>query len=120
NSVNDSAGALAGTARALPILSALAAADADNIEAQHDLAFAYTQIARANLQLHRWPEASEAIEAALAIHTHLMERDPGNREDRRDAAVLHGLMSELHTARGDAANAKRYAALARAELASLR
>jgi tetratricopeptide (TPR) repeat protein len=120
NSVNDAAGALAGTARALPILHALAAADADNIEAQHDLAFAYTQIARANLQLHRWPEASEAVDAALAIHTQLIERDPGNREDRRDVAVLHGLMSELHTARGDAANAKRYAALSRSELASLK
>jgi non-specific serine/threonine protein kinase/serine/threonine-protein kinase len=120
NSVNDSAGALAGTARALPILRALATGDADNIEAQHDLAFAYTQIARANLQLHRWPEASEAIGAALAIHTKLIERDPTNREDRRDVAVLHGLMSELHTTRGDAANAKRYAALSRSELASLK
>jgi len=120
NSVNDAAGALAGTARALPILRALATADADNIEAQHDLAFAFTQIARANLQLHRWPEASEAVDAALAIHTQLIERDPGNREDRRDVAVLHGLMSELHTARGDAANAKRYAALSRSELASLK
>ncbi|HEV7574191.1 MAG TPA: protein kinase [Thermoanaerobaculia bacterium] len=120
NSVNDSAGALAGTARALPILRALATADADNIEAQHDLAFAYTQIARASLQLHRWPEASEAIDAALAIHTRLIERDPTNREDRRDVGVLHGLMSTLHAARGDAVNAKRYAAMARSELARLR
>jgi hypothetical protein len=45
NSVQDGAGALAGTARALPILHALAEADPDNVEAQHDLAFAYTQIA---------------------------------------------------------------------------
>ena len=120
NSVDDSAGALAGTSRALPILRDLATADADNIEAQHDLAFAYAQIARANLLLHRWPEAAEAVDAALAIHTHLIERDPSNREDRRDVAVLHGLMSELHTARGDAANAKRYAAMARSELASLK
>jgi tetratricopeptide (TPR) repeat protein len=120
NGVNDAAGALAGTERALTILRGLAAADADNIEAQHDLAFAYTQIARANLQLHRWPEASAAVNDALAIHTRLIERDPSNREDHRDVAVLHGLLGSLYGARGDAANAQRYAAMSRSELARLK
>jgi tetratricopeptide (TPR) repeat protein len=105
NSVSDGAGALAGTARALPILRALATADADNIEAQHDLAFAYTQIARAHMQLKQWPDASDAVEAALAIQTHLIERDPTNREYRRDMAGLNGIMSDVHAARGDIANA---------------
>jgi tetratricopeptide (TPR) repeat protein len=51
NSVGNGAAALAGTTRALPILRDLAAADADTVEAQHDLAFAYTETARAELKL---------------------------------------------------------------------
>jgi eukaryotic-like serine/threonine-protein kinase len=120
NSVNDGNGALAGTTRALPILRDLAAADANNVEAQHDLAFAYTQLARANMQLQRWPETSEAVNAALSIHTRFIERDPTNREARRDIAGLYGLMSNLHAARGDTANAEKYSAMARAERARLK
>jgi len=120
NSVHDGAGALAGTTRALPILRDLAAADANNVEAQHDLAFAYTQLARANMQLQRWPEALDAVNAALSIHTRFIERDPTNREARRDMAGLYRMMSEFHAARGDAANAEKYAAMYRAERARLK
>ncbi|MEA2337410.1 MAG: eukaryotic-like serine/threonine-protein kinase [Thermoanaerobaculia bacterium] len=114
NSVKDGAAALAGTTRALPILRDLATADATNMEAQHDLSFAYTQIARAYIQLERWPEAAEAVEAALAIHTRLIERDPTNREYRRDMAGLYGMMRDVYRTRGDIANAEKYAALNRA------
>jgi tetratricopeptide (TPR) repeat protein len=117
NSVHDGAAALAGTSRALPILHALAAADADNAEAQHDLAFAYAENARANLHLHRWPEAADAAGNALAIQTRLIERDPTNREYRRDMAGLYSILSAVHAARGDTANAEKYAAMNRAERA---
>jgi tetratricopeptide (TPR) repeat protein len=106
--------------RALPILRDLAAADADNVEAQHDLAFAYTQTARAEMQLKRWPEASNALDSALSIHTRLIQRDPTNREERRDIASLYGLMSSLYESRGDAENAEKFAAMAREKRALLK
>jgi tetratricopeptide (TPR) repeat protein len=120
NSVHDGAAALAGTSRALPILRGLATADADNVEAQHDLAFAYTQNARANMDLQRWPDAANAAENALAIQTRLIERDPTNREYRRDMAGLYSIMSAIHAARGDAANAEKFAAMNRAERARMK
>jgi tetratricopeptide (TPR) repeat protein len=120
NSVKDGAAALASTSRALPILRDLAAADADNIEAQHDLSFAYTQKARADMQLQKWDEAASSFDAALAIHTHLIERDPSNREDRRDIAALHGLMGNLYKARGDQANAEKFMKMGREERDRLR
>jgi len=120
NSVKDGAGALASTSRALPILRDLAAADADNIEAQHDLSFAYTQMGRADTQLQRWEDASNSFDAALAIHTRLIERDPNNREDRRDIASLHGLMATLYRARGDQANAEKFMKMGREERDRLR
>lgn len=120
NAVGDGAAALAATSRALPILRDLATADADNIEAQHDLAFAYTETARAEMKLQHWPEATDAVAAALTIHTRLIERDPSNREDRRDISSLHGLMSSLYKARGDDANAEKFAEMNRAEQLRLR
>jgi tetratricopeptide (TPR) repeat protein len=120
NRVNDSAGALAGTSRALVILRDLAARDPNNIEAQHDLAFTYAQMARAQTQLKRWNDASDAFNAALAIHLRLIERDPNNLEDRRDISSLYGAMSALYAARGDAANAKKYVELSGAERARLK
>jgi hypothetical protein len=90
------------------------------VEAQHDLAFAYTQLARANMQLQRWPEAAGAVNAALSIHTRFIERDPNNREARRDIAGLYGLMSELNGRHGDVANAEKYAAMSREERAQLK
>jgi len=120
NTVNDSTAALAGTTRALPMLRDLAAADADNVEAQHDLAFAYAQLARADTRLHRWQEASDALDAALKIHTRLTARDPNNREDRRDLGSIYNLMSDLHHQRGDTANAEKFAEMGRAEVAKLK
>ena len=120
NRVGDGSAALAGTTRALPILRELAAADADNVEAQHDLAFAYTQVARAGMQLRRWTQASDAFDAAMAIHKRLIERDPTNREERRDIGSLHGEMSSLYTRRGDAANAEKFAKIGQEELARLK
>jgi tetratricopeptide (TPR) repeat protein len=120
NSIKDGAGALASTSRALPILRDLATADADNIEAQHDLSFAYTQMARADMQLQRWEDAASSFDAALSIHTRLIQRDPNNREDRRDIASLHGLMSNLYKARGDQANAEKFARMGREERDRLR
>jgi hypothetical protein len=72
------------------------------------------------MQLHRWPEAADAAESALAIETRLIERDPTNREYRRDMAGLYGMMSTVHAARGDAATAEKYAAMNRAERARLK
>ncbi len=120
NSVKDGAAALAGTTRALPILRDLAAADAQNVEAQHDLSFAYTQLARADMQLQRWQDASAALDAATAINDSIIQRDPNNREERRDIASLRGLMSQLYKEQGDVANAEKFAKMGREELARLK
>jgi hypothetical protein len=77
-------------------------------------------MARADMQLRRWQDASDALGAAMAINTRIIERDPNNREERRDIASLHGLMSSLYQARGDEANAAKFAAMAREEQARLR
>jgi tetratricopeptide (TPR) repeat protein len=120
NAIGDGAAALAGTTRALPILRDLAAADAQNVEAQHDLSFAYTQMARADMQLQRWQDAAAALNAAMAINTAIIQRDPNNREERRDIASLHGLMSSLYKAKGDVAHEEKFAKMAREELARLK
>lgn len=120
NANGDGAAALAGTARALPILRDLAAADAENVEAQHDLSFAYAQMARADMQLQRWGDAAAALNAAMAINASIIQRDPNNREERRDIASLHGLMSGLYKAQGDVANAEKFAKMGREELARLK
>jgi len=120
NRVGNGTAALARTTRALPILRDLATADANNIEAQHDLAFAHMQQGLANIRLQHWPEASDALNAALSIHTRLIQRDPTNREERRDIGSLYGLMSNLYKSRGDHANAEKYARMSREETAKLR
>jgi tetratricopeptide (TPR) repeat protein len=119
NSIGDGAGALGGTTRAVAVLRELAAADADNIEAQHDLAFAYTQLARANANLRRWPDATAALDAANAIHTHLIQRDPTNREEHRDIASFYGIVSNLYKQQGDAAKAEKFSEMGKHELALL-
>ncbi len=120
NGVGDGAGALDRTSRALPILRDLAAADINNVEAEHDLAFAYTQLAQANMNLKRFDDASEALAAAMVIHQRLVARDPNNREERRDIASLHGLMGTLYRSRGDIPNGQKYAAMARSEFERLK
>lgn len=120
NAIGDGTAALAGTTRALPILRDLAAADAQNVEARHDLSFAYTQMARADMQLQRWQDAAAALNAAMAINTSIINRDPNNREERRDIASLHGLLSNLYKAQGDATNAEKFAKLAIEERERLR
>jgi tetratricopeptide (TPR) repeat protein len=120
NSIGDGAGALAGTTRAVAVLRELAAADADNIEAQHDLAFAYTQLARADAQLHHWPDTAAAIDAANAIHTHLIQRDPTNREEHRDIASFYGIVSQLYAQQGDVAKSAKFAEMGKRELAMLK
>jgi hypothetical protein len=54
------------------------------------------------------------------MQTRLIERDPSNREYRRDLARLHEMMSTVNAARGNAATAEKYAALNRAERARFR
>jgi hypothetical protein len=120
NSIGDGAGALAGTTRAVSVLRELATADADNIEAQHDLAFAWTQLARANAHLHRWTDAATAIDAANAIHTHLIQRDPTNREEHRDIASFYGIVSKLYEQQGDGAKAEEFLEMSKRELAMLK
>ncbi|MEA2163071.1 MAG: eukaryotic-like serine/threonine-protein kinase [Thermoanaerobaculia bacterium] len=119
NSIGDGAAALAGTTRALPALRELASADPENVEAEHDLAFAYTQIARANMQLRNWSDAANAVDEALAIHTRRIQRDSTNREERRDIGSLYGIMSSLYDEQGDHAKAAKFAQMAKEELARL-
>jgi tetratricopeptide (TPR) repeat protein len=112
NRIKDGAGALDGTARALVILKELAASDPKNIEAQHDLAFAYEQLGIACMHLQRWDEAERATRDAIAIRDRLVAADAGNREDRRGLSVLYSSLSAIREGRGDRDGAERYKAKA--------
>jgi eukaryotic-like serine/threonine-protein kinase len=107
NAMRDAAGALTGIDRALPVLSELAAADADNKEAQHDLAFAYEQKSLALVILKRWDEAHFAASKVRDIRRRLIDADPTNREDRRDMVRTYGVLSQIETARGNTRGANK-------------
>jgi tetratricopeptide (TPR) repeat protein len=114
NAMRDAAGALTGIDRALPILTALAAADANNREAQHDLAFAYEQKSLALIVLERWDEANFAAAKVRDIREHLIAADATNREDRRDISRTYGVLAQIETARGNARQAAELLAAQRA------
>ena len=84
NAARDGMGALESTARALDVFRELAAGDPDNVEAQHDLAFAYGERGIAFMSLKRYDEAEAALREAIAIRERLIVADPENQEDRRD------------------------------------
>jgi predicted Zn-dependent protease len=114
NAMRDAAGALTGIDGALPILTDLATADADNKEAQHDLAFAYEQKSIALVALERWDEAHFAASKVRDIRQRLISADPTNREDRRDMVRTYGILSQIETARGDARAADELLAMQKA------
>lgn len=90
NMARDGAGALESTEKALPILNALVAADAKNVEALRDIAFAQSERARALAVLGRFAEADNAYSEAIAIRQRLVTVDPSNQEDVRDLKRLIG------------------------------
>jgi non-specific serine/threonine protein kinase/serine/threonine-protein kinase len=99
NMMHDGGGALESTGRGLELLTPLAAADPKNVEAQHDLAFAYSEQGRAYASLQRFDEAVRAFEQAAAIHERLLADDPSNAEDRRDLKRVRGMLEEARKGR---------------------
>jgi tetratricopeptide (TPR) repeat protein len=112
NATGNAAGALAGTTSAKPVFEELAAADATNVEAQHDLAFLYEQEGRALVTLRRLDEAERELQAGLAIRLHLVAADTKNREDLRGVGSFYGDLSRLYELRGDTARAEELRAKA--------
>lgn len=95
NMMKDGAGALESTTRALVLLRELAASDPKNVEAQHDLAFAYGEQGRALVLLGRTEEAENALRQGIAIHERRLAADPSSEEDRRDLGRLQGLLKTV-------------------------
>ena len=100
NAMHDDAATLAAIERALPILTELAAADRNNREAQHDLAFAYEQRSMALMHMKQWDEAQAAATTVLGIRERLIAADRNNREDRRDITRTLTILAEIARARG--------------------
>jgi tetratricopeptide (TPR) repeat protein len=101
NAIGDHEGALVSTRQAIVELTRLAAADAKNVEAQHDIAFAFETAARAQFHLGRFDEAETSYSDALAILKRLTDNDPTNREDLRGMIGITSRMAELRKKRGD-------------------
>jgi tetratricopeptide (TPR) repeat protein len=99
NMMKDGAGALAATQQGLEVLTQLAVADPRNVEAQHDLAFAYGEQAGAYRNLGRYRESEVMYERAAAIYRKLLQDDPLNNEDRRDLNRLMGMLEEVRKMR---------------------
>jgi non-specific serine/threonine protein kinase/serine/threonine-protein kinase len=95
NQAKDYAGAFASTSRALEVFLDLAAADPKNVEAQHDLAFAYGERGVALMNLRRLDEAEESLRRAEAIRERLVAADAGNQEDARDLRRVRGFIEEV-------------------------
>ncbi|HKR65679.1 MAG TPA: tetratricopeptide repeat-containing protein kinase family protein, partial [Thermoanaerobaculia bacterium] len=106
--LGDFEGAIAATQRAAAVFRELAAADPTNLEAQHDLAFAYETEGSAQTKAERWPEAERAYREALAIRERLAARDHLNREDQRGLAMIYASLSSIRRARGDIAAAAQF------------
>jgi tetratricopeptide (TPR) repeat protein len=92
-------GALESTQHALKMLHALASADPKNVEAQHDLAFAYGEQALALAHLQRFDEAEQAFGEAIAIRKRLVAADSSNVEDRRELAKTEAQRAAMRSAR---------------------
>ncbi|MDP9193354.1 MAG: serine/threonine protein kinase [Acidobacteriota bacterium] len=95
NRSGDWAGALDSTAHALKTFKTLAADDPDNVEAQHDLAFAHGEQGIALMSLKRFDEAQTALREAISIRERLIMADPENQEDRRDLKRVQSLLFEM-------------------------
>jgi tetratricopeptide (TPR) repeat protein len=100
NRSGDWVGALESTEQALKTFKVLAADDPDNVEAQHDLAFAYGERGIAFMNLKRFDEAQTALRETIAIRERLIIADPENQEDRRDLRRVRGLLFELERTKG--------------------
>ena len=101
NRSGDWEGALESTAQALAMFKPLAAADPDNVEAQHDLAFAYAERGIAFMSLKRYEEAEAAFKEAIAIRERLIVADPENQEDRRDLRRIRLMLFDVEKARAE-------------------
>jgi eukaryotic-like serine/threonine-protein kinase len=99
NAMKDGAGAFAAATRGLAMFQALAAADAKNVEAQHDLAFAYGEQGVALAHLKRYDEAVRSFNAAIAIRQRLIAADPANEEEKRDLRRTEGQLAEVQRMR---------------------
>jgi tetratricopeptide (TPR) repeat protein len=101
NRSGDWRGALDSTAQALAMFKTLASEDPDNVEGQHDLAFAYAERGIAFQHLERYDEAAAAFNEAIAIRERLVMADPGNQEDRREFRKVKLLLFEVERARSE-------------------
>jgi tetratricopeptide (TPR) repeat protein len=99
NQAGDYAGAFASTNHALTVFLELAAADPKNVEAQHDLAFAYGERGLALMNLRRLDEAEESLRRAETIRERLVAADAGNQEDARDLRRVRGFIAEVRRLR---------------------
>jgi non-specific serine/threonine protein kinase/serine/threonine-protein kinase len=95
NMAGDGAGALEAVRRGLEVLVPLAAADPKNVEAQHDLAFAYGEQGRAFVHMGRFDDAERTLTQAATIHERLIAADPTNAEDRRDLSKVRGMLDTI-------------------------
>jgi tetratricopeptide (TPR) repeat protein len=100
NQAGDYAGAFASTNHALKVFLDLAAADPKNVEAQHDLAFAYGERGLALMNLRRLDEAEESLRRAETIRERLVAADAGNQEDARDLRRVRGFIAEVRRLKG--------------------
>jgi eukaryotic-like serine/threonine-protein kinase len=95
NQMQDGPGALAAASQGLAMLQDLAAADAKNVEAQHDLAFAWSERGIALKHLRRYTEARTSFDNAIAIREKLIAADPANEEEKRDLRRVQAMKAEL-------------------------
>jgi non-specific serine/threonine protein kinase/serine/threonine-protein kinase len=108
NRTGDAQAAIAGTTTALGTLRELATGDADNVEAQHDLAFAYEQLGTANSILGRFDDAERAFNETLRIRQRLFAADPTNREEHRGIYSTYAALASLEKHRGNIALEAEY------------
>ena len=94
NRSGDWTGAIDSTTHALDTFKTLAAGDPDNVEAQHDLAFAYGERGIALMSLKRYDEAKTDFRETIAIRERLIVADPENQEDRRDLKRVRLMLFE--------------------------
>lgn len=99
NRFGNGAGALAAIDHALAVFVALADADPRNVEAQHDLAFAWSERGVALLLLARFDESEASLLRAVEIRRRLIAADPDNLEDRRDLKLVEGHLARLREER---------------------
>lgn len=89
--------------RMLEVAESLAKSDPENAASQHNLAASHDIHGEAMMQAHRWLEALDSFQAALALDARLLAATPTDADSQRTCGLYHTEMARAHLQLGETA-----------------